>query len=714
MRKVSVTICTIFAIICLSLWGSQPQASPSPVHPRKTAPSQITAVNQETASSNIHPEFKPPPSLRKRVNYWKKVFAKYSSHQLLIIDKKYPYIIYTVLDFSDLSEGTSARHKRRIKRKRYTKYKKKYQKILRKLAQPKLNVAALSREERRVYNLFSSVKEKNKFAKAAKSRRFRSQIGQRDRFLQALITSGAYRPRMEQIFARYGLPKEITLLPFVESFFKVRARSRKGASGVWQFIRSTGRRFLRINSAIDERQDPFLATEAAAKFMKENYQRLGSWPLAITAYNHGPGGVDRGIRKTKSRDLAYIIEHYKSRRFGFDSQNFFAELLAVVEIVNNYQKFFGPVKLDPPLKFEVVEITTPITLSSLVKYTPLSKQDIIRLNPAFNKSVRSSWRPIPRRYKLNIPPGAEEKFRLAYAKIPPTKFAGTRGGLTRKGWHKVEWGETLSEIARYYGASISALTEMNDLYNKHWLRAGQLLRVPAITAVVADAETDWHRVRRGDTLSRIARRYGVSVNTLARLNSLPNRHLLQAGQLLRVSGAVQPKITPVVSSAPMMSPLSIAEVPARSKSSDYGVVLVDYDQGIAWAVVKTHETLGHFADWCRVRTQVLRDLNDLSYHEHLKVGQRIMVDISRVGQGKLAAKREAFHEEHQRKFLTKYNVERVETYVLKRHQSAWYVCRYYNVPLWLVEEYNKGRNLAQLSPGDRLRIPILSQAPLEL
>ena len=652
------TYLTIFAFLSLGIWGGSLLANPSPISSLKTTPEQLRAINQNTTYSNIHPEFKTPVALRKRVDFWIKVFTKYDSNQLIVNDKKYPYIIYTVLDFSDSKDGSGNNLTRSNKWKIYHSHKKKYQKILRKLAKPKLNVDSLSQEESRVYNLFSSVKEKDKFAKAAKFRRFRSQLGQRDEFLKALITSGAYRPRMEQIFAEHELPKEISLLPFVESFFKIKARSRKGATGLWQFIRSTGRRFLRINTAIDERKDPFLATEAAAKYMLENYQRLGSWPLAITAYNHGPGGIKRAIRKTKSRDLAYIIEHYKSRRFGFDSQNFFAELLAVIEIVNNYQEHFGPVTLDPPLEFEVVEIDTPIMLTTLAKGTPLTKQEIVQLNPALQKAVLSSWRPIPKKYNLKIPPGTKEEFRVAYAKIPSAKISITSREKTQKGWHKVEWGETLSEIARHYGTSINTLVDLNNLYNRHSLRAGQLLRV---------------------------------------------------------SNDIQLEISPVVSDAPMVTQPLIAEIPVSSKSSDYSIVMVDNDHSVAWIEVKTNETLGHFADWCQIKTQSLRDLNDLGWREPLKVGQRILVDVSKVAPEELAKKREQFHNRLHQEFLTKYKIERVKAHVLKRHQNAWDVCRYiYNVPLWLVEKYNTGRNLAQLRPGDTLSIPILSHVPVEL
>ncbi|MEJ2221529.1 MAG: lytic transglycosylase domain-containing protein [Desulfobacterales bacterium] len=156
-------------------------------------------------------------------------------------------------------------------------------------------------------------------------RNLRCQIGQKDPFRQGIIRSGAYLTEMKQIFHDAGLPEDLVYLPHVESSFNPEAYSKFGAAGMWQFTRSTGKSFMTVSYAVDERRDPIISTRAAARLLKRNYKKLRNWPMAITAYNHGVTGMLRA--KRRKGDYETIFKEYRSRIFKFASRNFYSEFL---------------------------------------------------------------------------------------------------------------------------------------------------------------------------------------------------------------------------------------------------------------------------------------------------------------------------------------------------------------------------------------------------
>ena len=176
----------------------------------------------------------------------------------------------------------------------------------------------------------------------AASRNVRFQLGQADKFRAGLIRAGQWRAHIEQVLAGEGVPRELVALPHVESSFNPRAYSHVGAAGLWQFMRSTGRRYMRVDDVVDERMDPHKASVAAARLLGYNYRQIDSWPLAITAYNHGLAGMMRAVRTLGTRDIAAIVSRYQSRSFGFASRNFYAEFLAASEIDHDPEPLLRP------------------------------------------------------------------------------------------------------------------------------------------------------------------------------------------------------------------------------------------------------------------------------------------------------------------------------------------------------------------------------------
>src|SRR6185369_13293637 len=171
-------------------------------------------------------------------------------------------------------------------------------------------------------------------------------------FREGIIRSGRYLDAFQQVFEKEGVPMDVALLPLVESSFENRALSNAGAAGIWQFTRGTGRMYLTVNRKLDERLDPTKATRAAARLLHDNYNALGSWPLAITAYNHGRAGMMRAQSEVGSSDITKVISEYRGSLFGYASMNFYSEFLAAVDVYNSYEQYFGQLVLDQPSSAE--------------------------------------------------------------------------------------------------------------------------------------------------------------------------------------------------------------------------------------------------------------------------------------------------------------------------------------------------------------------------
>ncbi|MEM8934157.1 MAG: lytic transglycosylase domain-containing protein, partial [Acidobacteriota bacterium] len=239
--------------------------------------------------------FPVPHELRPNVEFWLQVYTRYDNDVVLLHDEWHLGVIYAALDFGEVNDsGISDARKRRIRRQRIEEARTKYKTILRLLAAGKVS-DRWPQDQERVEQLFDAVPgDRKKYTRA--QRRLRTQTCLRNRFAEAIERSGYFMPTMERIFRDHGLPTELTRLPFVESLFQWRARSSAAAGGIWQFMPSTARFYMDMTAEIDERFDPLTATDAAARHLSANFEALDSWPLAITAYNHGRAGMKRAVR----------------------------------------------------------------------------------------------------------------------------------------------------------------------------------------------------------------------------------------------------------------------------------------------------------------------------------------------------------------------------------------------------------------------------------
>ncbi len=412
------------------------------------------------AGDMLFPEY---TVLKPNVTFWKKVYSEYSYDQSVIHDKSDPLRIYRVLRFEDSPTAGAMRARRRKERDEC----RRYRTMLLHLAS---GSSPSTSEEKRILSMFGSG-SRSELRRAAEN--IRCQRGQKDRFLQGVIRSGAFLEAMRHIFRQYGLPEDLCYLPHVESSFNVRARSKCGAAGMWQFMRGTGRRFLKIDYLIDERLDPFESTRAAAELLLENYQRLGSWPLAITAYNHGTAGMERAF--TRHGSFEKIISDYRGRRFKFASRNFYAEFLAAREIAERYRQNAEGVVQDAPVETVAVEMPGYVSFLELASLLDMSPGELEMLNPALRRPVISGEKYIPAGYKIRLPLLDSSAFALAMAAGRRPVFLSSQRPSK---FYQVRRGDTAHRIARRHGISLKKLALINSFDSRYTVYAGQYLRLP--------------------------------------------------------------------------------------------------------------------------------------------------------------------------------------------------------------------------------------------
>jgi membrane-bound lytic murein transglycosylase D len=241
------------------------------------------------------------------------------------------------------------------------------------------------------------------------SQRVRSQRGLRERFRRGLEISGRYHDAFVAVFREAGLPEELADLPHVESSFQVAARSSAGAVGVWQFTRGAARKFMQLTPGLDERLDPVAAARGAARYLKTAYDELGSWPLAITSYNHGIEGM-KAARERFGMDFPKILSEYDGRTFGFASKNFYKEFLAAREIASDPAAYFpeGLVP-DPPLHHERVTIDRPTSSKGLASRYGVSLKGLAAINPAWTSRALRGSSPLPAGTEVWLPEGTLER-----------------------------------------------------------------------------------------------------------------------------------------------------------------------------------------------------------------------------------------------------------------------------------------------------------------
>ncbi|WP_440995671.1 LysM peptidoglycan-binding domain-containing protein [Arhodomonas sp. SL1] len=474
-----------------------------------------------------------PAGLEDTVGFWKRVYTEVSEDQALIHDRRHLHRVYAMVDLPPRDEPERRRNAVRALVAAY-------EEALERLAEDPSQPA--SPLQQRLREHFPEDVEPAAFRAAAEG--LRVQSGLRERFRAGLERSGRWLPHIRERLRAHGVPEALAAMPHVESSFNPRARSHAGAAGMWQFTAGTGRDYMRIDAVIDERMDPWRSSDAAARLLADNYEKLGSWPLAVTAYNHGANGMRRATREMGTRRIDAIIAGYTGPYFGFASRNFYPAILAAAEVTESPEDYFAGLEMEPALRTVEIEVPDYMPAAAVADALDSDEDSLRRYNSGLSRAVWAGDKFIPAGYALRLPADDPAGLRNALAAVPLDQRYAEQWPDQH---HRVRPGESLSVIADRHGVPTLALAAANGITRPDRIQVGQRLRVPmsgeppkSLAELPVDEGGALYTVRRGDTLAAIAGRFDLGVDELVALNELANPDLIRPGQRLRVRAALEP------------------------------------------------------------------------------------------------------------------------------------------------------------------------------
>lgn len=447
------------------------------------------------------------PCIKANVQFWEQVYGYYTTSHGILHDREYLGRVYTVVELLKRDfPGAKAINEMRVKAARG-----KVEDILNRLAK---GHAPRGLEEKRIASLFGQRASAQSYLDAIE--RIRLQVGQKDRFTEGVLRSGKYIEQYKQIFASHGLPAELAYLPHVESSFMVKAYSKAGAAGFWQFTRGTGKEYMVVNDLVDERYDPYMAAHSAARLLKTNYEALKSWPLALTAYNCGRGGMLRAVQKKGS--YANIFRSYSGGSFGFASRNFYSEFLAAKNVATRLMA--DPQlqrRMEKPESTVALRLKQDMSISLLRKTYKISQQDFVRLNPALLPPVISGKKAIPKNTLVRLPAANKRARQSSVAEL----------------------GKPAAQPLSSRSVSSQPITARNTPILQDM--APQARVASKTSRPVADRVINKYHytVKRGDTLLAIARQFNVSSGELLAANARVDSNMIRPGQRLLIPGQNQ-------------------------------------------------------------------------------------------------------------------------------------------------------------------------------
>ncbi|MCH7879584.1 MAG: LysM peptidoglycan-binding domain-containing protein [candidate division Zixibacteria bacterium] len=483
------------------------------------------------------------------------------------------------------------------------------------------------------------------------------QTDARDAFLRYWSRSTRYLPMLREIIRSYGLPEDLVYLPMVESGYNAKAYSWARASGLWQFISSTGKLYgLKRSWWYDERRDPIKATHAACKYLKWLYKEFGDWELALAAYNAGPGRV----RRTLKRDRATTF--WQLRHLKRETRNYVPLFMAATIISKNPEKYGfdrDEVEFQEPLAFDEVVTKKTLDMRTVARALGVRESVLLDLNPEL---LRKHTPPKASRWKFKVPKGSSDKFQAVYASLKsPQQTSWVK--------HRIKRGQTISTIAARYGVSQYAIRDANNMGRRSRIYAGKTLIVP-VPLDGANSRPPKNRktsngiyiVRRGDSVYEIARSFGISMSSLKNLNGIGSKGRIYVGRQLKIPGKTGRQ------SAALAKTKGPSKTFAKSSSDSSPKSFVTHK-------VRRGENLTVIARRFGVSVSKLRKWNSLGSAAMIFPGQRLKVYAT---SGKS------------------------DTYTVRRGDSLWKIARRYGISLSKLKAWNDLSSRARISPGQTL------------
>jgi membrane-bound lytic murein transglycosylase D len=466
--------------------------------------------------------FPVPEEIQPNVDFWRHVYGVWSRGQVAFHDNEYMGVVYEVSELpGGVRESYTSEQRAWVKSREAL-----YRDRLRSLERKVRERAPLSSSDKQ---LLAKIEQgAGKGAVYGASDRLRSQRGVRERFKRGLEISGRYDPYFRQVMSAKGVPEDLAYLPHVESSFQTHARSSVGAAGIWQFMPATGRDYgMQVNRTIDERLDPITCADGAARYLSAAHRKLGSWPLAITSYNHGKGGVARA-KSQYGDDIGKIVKNYKGRAFGFASRNFYASFVAAREVADHPNRYFPEgVRFEEPWSNERLVLRSPMPAHHVANHYGVSTASLARLNLHWRDPAVEGRAQLPAGSTVWLPPGSTRRV----AGQPPayrdrTTVPATATLVVRND------SRSNKRVAKTGTARLASTADST--------RPKTSVAKPAraqSSASAAKSAPKYHVVKPQETLYRVSVNNGISVDKLRKLNRLgPKDNTIRVGQKLRVSG----------------------------------------------------------------------------------------------------------------------------------------------------------------------------------
>jgi len=608
----------------------------------------IFTLQHNTVSAQDFPRYQ---AIEKNVQFWEKIYSTYSLNQAVIHDSKDLSKIYEIVVLLGQPTQKAAQFNANAVKRAI----KKYSAILKKLAKQR----PVTKEEKRIAALFTGKYRSRNMGRAAE--RVRSQKGQKERFREGVIRSGKYLPEIKRVFRSNHLPEDLAYLPHVESSFNTKAYSKFGAAGIWQFTRSTGKRYLHIDYTIDERLDPILASHAAAKYLKNSYRNLANWPLALTSYNYGLPGMMRAQEEHGS--YVKIFQKYNKGHFKFASKNFYSEFLAARKIAKNIEK---KVKFKSPENVSYFKLKGFSSINTLSRHFQISAKTIQALNPALRPPIMKGEKRIPKGYRVRLP--NTTKIQNLIARVPSSLYK-TEQKATR--FHRVQKGETAGSIAKRYGISLKHLMKSNNLDGLATIFIKQKLRIPTAPTIRSTKSKKGysHQTRSSEVPLLLAEK--------------KNKPTKQQSNIFPAKNATV---------------YNVFNIHKNNKTT------------LGYITVQPEESIRLYADLLKSSRSELLHLNKLKSDASVTPGQQILLQFDNLNPTSFEEKRLDFLQETEDDFFAAFNVVGQKSYKVSAGDTLWDLCyNKFEIPLWLLERYNSAINLLSLSRNQELIIPIVQQ-----
>ena len=492
---------------------------------------------------------------------------------------------------------------------------------------------------------------------------------------------------------------------------------------------------MRIDRIIDERMDPYISADAAMDLLEYNYQVLGTWPLALTAYNQGVGRMSRAVRETDTNEIQEIIKNYKGPRFGFVGRNFYAQFLAVNDIERNIHQYFDDIQYESPITFTEVRLDSYIEAAGIERSFDIPLSQLRDDNPSLRNVVWQGLKRIPRGFRLRLRADQLPEITNFLAEIDSSYKHSTQ---LRDSYYEVRRGETLQAIASKFETTTEQLVSLNEIRNPDEIQAGQRISIPIRERSLANEtqassladetfESDpINLLEIEEELPNLPEQVTVAQTPSIEMTESEDDDMVNPIQRGSAEQGNEPdEVLPVASrtfpvdqsresiASEDLMRIEVPDLPQQnnvnrsasildSDPSDYTVALDDT------IVLQASETIGQLADWLEIPTWDIRELNNISFRDQAVIGTKVLLTFDRVSRTDFENRRREFHSNLQQDFFDNFIIRGAEEYEIKRADNiSRLALNRYSTPLWLVRQYNPGINFTSVYVGQRVVFPLL-------